>query len=191
METTELPPAVAQASRPLCESARKLASENLDIAEQMARWQFRRCHRMVPLDELISESMFGLVYAAGMFDPSRSVPFGTYARLAIRHRLTYTVKRWLRGGTRHARNFADVLAEPDQQIDPVCHRTREPIEAIQTHELVESLRRRMNPRWYRIFELYYAEGCTMREVGKRVGVSRERVRQLLDKAKARARAILN
>ena len=35
--------------------------------------------RKVPLEELHGEALFGLVYAASMFDAGRGVPFGAYA----------------------------------------------------------------------------------------------------------------
>ena len=50
--------------------------------------------RDVPADELISEALFGLTYAAGRYDEDRHVPFGAYANMVIRHRLIQTVIRW-------------------------------------------------------------------------------------------------
>jgi RNA polymerase sigma factor (sigma-70 family) len=54
-------------------------------------------------------------------------------------------------------------------------------------ELLEHIRRTMPRRWFTLLQMYFVEEHTLEEIGNRVGVSRERVRQLLNRALARAR----
>jgi RNA polymerase sigma factor (sigma-70 family) len=37
-------------------------------------------------------------------------------------------------------------------------------------------------RSYAVLYQYHAEGCTLREIGERLGLTRERVRQIINKA---------
>ncbi len=173
---------------PLTEKARQLAADHLELAEQMAWWQYRQSARLVPLDELRGDAMYGLVYAAGMFDDTRNVPFPAYARMAIRHRLMQAVRNWLRGGSRRAKSFSEFGENAHAELDPACTRAREAGSEMNVDEMIGQVRRVLPARWFQAFHMYYGQGFTMREVGEQLGVTRERVRQLLDKAMLRARA---
>jgi len=157
------------------------------LAYQLA-WKFARHNaRDVPADELISEALYGLTYAAGLFDESRGVPFGAYATLVIRHRLIHAIIRW-----RRARRIivplpvrfgseGETWEAEDRNPPPEAH------VGAAAREMCERVRRILPARWYTALRLYHAEGYSLSEVAARMGITRNRVRQLLDKAQDQAR----
>jgi RNA polymerase sigma factor (sigma-70 family) len=173
--------------QPLSDAAQELAHAHLNLARRLAWKHYQSSARLVPLDELRGEALYGLVYAAGMFDPGRGVPFGAYATLAITHRLIQAVNVWRRGGRLAPVRFTDLTASTQRDFDTPCLRTREPLDHAVLDELIDRVRRMLPPRWFQALLLYYAHGHTLEEVGHRLGVTRERVRQLLTKAMGRAR----
>ncbi len=161
--------------------------EHLTLARRLAWKYFQSSSRCVPLDELRGEALYALVYAAGMFDEKRGVPFGAYATMAISHRLIQAVNSWRRGGRQACTRFSDLTAFTQTEFDSPCPRTRESKDLAALREAMERLQRLMPPRWFHALHLYYAQGHTLEEVGRHLGVTRERVRQLLTKAIDRAR----
>jgi RNA polymerase sigma factor (sigma-70 family) len=182
MERIRVAPRGEASLEPLTTAAQNLASSHLRLARQLAWRQYQRCARSVPLDELRGEAFYGLVYAAGMFDPARRVPFGAYATMAITHRLIQAVNVWRRGGRLAHIRFTDLTANTDNEFDTTCPHTRESIDYAVLHELLDQVRHMLPPRWFQALQLYYSDGHTLEEVGRHLGVTRERVRQLLTKA---------
>jgi RNA polymerase sigma factor (sigma-70 family) len=154
-------------------------------------WRFARSKaRDVPADDLIGEALLGLTYAAAMYDDGRSVPFSAYARLVIHHRLIHWVRVWRRG-----RRLRLHRPEPDENGDNAVwdaedrHPRPDPAAGATARELCERIRRVLPAHLYAILHEYHAEGQTLREIGERLGISRQRVQQLLDKAADRAREL--
>src|SRR6476619_778695 len=89
------------------------------IAYQMARAFRRNRARDIPSDDLIGEALYGLTYAAGMYDEDRGVPFPAYASQVVRHRLVNAIiswrrQRWIHGLPGEVRSGAKV---PDSAPD--------------------------------------------------------------------------
>lgn len=160
------------------------------LAHGLARRHYERFGRLLPLDELDGEAVYALVYAADRFDEGRGVPFGAYATLVVRHRLNQAVSAWRRGGRLAHTRFTDLTAagpEPDRRFDVACHRTRAGDDEAAVREALARVRAVVRPRWYRALHLYHAQGHTLEEVGAILGVSRERVRQMVGAAINQAR----
>jgi RNA polymerase sigma factor (sigma-70 family) len=188
------PPPPQEVGKPpagLDAAGRQRLHDYLDLADCLARTQFRRCGRKVPLDELAGEARLALVYAAGLFDEGRGVPFGAYVTMVVRHWLVQAVTRWRRRGRLDHVCFTE-LSSPDaaderSPFDPPCPRGQNPAQEAADREVVDRVRRSMPPRWFALLRLYFVEEHTLEEIGVQIGVSRERVRQLLAKALRRAR----
>ncbi len=159
-------------------------------------WRFVR-HRdrgVPPPDELISEALYGLTYAAGLFDEARGVPFGPYAAMVVRHQLIHAVLRWRRrvrlvpyptGRPRvgDERPWDDDPWEAEDRRTPP-----DPATGAATREMCDRIRRAMPASWYRVIRLFYGEGYTYTEIARRTGQSREAIRLVVRKATARARS---
>jgi RNA polymerase sigma factor (sigma-70 family) len=173
--------------RPLDSVARARVEGAVPLAYQMA-WRYaRRRAPDVPVDELIAEALYGLTYAAGLFDEARGVPFGAYAALVIRHRLMQLVRSWRRAAARArpypGRAFADDA--PWEAADD--HPAPDPAAPTVVREMCDRLRQVLPPRWYTILRLYHAEGRTCQEIGRKLGVTRQGIQHLLAQAVQAAR----
>jgi RNA polymerase sigma factor (sigma-70 family) len=171
-------------ARPLTATGQARVAAFTTLAYRLA-WYFARSRATdVPVDELIAEAFYGLTYAAGMFRPSKRVPFGAYATMVIRHRLMQAIRAWRRdrwagpfptGTDEYAWEAPDPKPAPDLAARAAAR------------EMCERVRRALPARLYTILRLYHGEGRTLEEIGTTYGVTRQRIRQLLAKATARAR----
>jgi RNA polymerase sigma factor (sigma-70 family) len=153
------------------------------IAYQIARAFRRHRARDIPCDELIGEALYGLTYAAGMYDEDRGVPFSSYATQVVRHRLvnaiiTWRRQRWIQDLPGGVRSEAKV---PDSAPDVIVGAT--------ARDMCEQIRRALPPRLYDPLRLFYLEGRPVREISARLGISPRRVRQLLELAAEEARKV--
>jgi RNA polymerase sigma factor (sigma-70 family) len=157
------------------------------LAYRLAWHYARQRARDVPPDELIAEALYGLTYAAGMFDESRHVPFGAYATMAIRHRLGQLIHGWRRG-RRVLPYPANSDSADDAPWDAADNRPKPDLVAsTSARDQCERVRRVLPARWYTVLRLRHAEGLTLQEIGDYFGVSRQWIRQVLEKASRRAR----
>ena len=188
-QRTVHPPRPPHHPRPLDVPAQERAVAFTHLAYQLAWWFARNTARDVPADELISEALFGLTYAAGRYDEDRHVPFGAYANMVIRHRLIQTVIRWRDRRFAPLPEWSESSGEPWEAADyrptpDLCARAA-------ASELCDRVRRALPPRWYKALRLYYSDGLTLEEVGLRLGISRQRVAQVIIKATELAREALS
>lgn len=176
----------------LDEAAQQRVQSHLHLADALAWRQYHRCGRTVPLEELQGEAQLALAYAASLYDEGKGIPFGAYVTMVIRHRLVQAVTLWRRGGRLDHIRFTDLLAqnaeEDAQAFEPVCPHSREAEEEAAMRELVDRVRRMMPARWFLLLELHFVHEYTLNEIAEQFHISRERVRQLLAKAVARARS---
>jgi RNA polymerase sigma factor (sigma-70 family) len=152
------------------------------IAYQMAR-AFRRYRaRDIPRDELIGEALYGLTYAAGMYDEDRGIPFSAYAAQVVRHRLVNAIINWRR--QRWVQYLPGVQSDakvPDSAPDVAI--------GASARDMCEQIRQVLPARQYALLHLYYLEALPVKEIGARLGITPRRVRQLLVKAADEARKV--
>jgi RNA polymerase sigma factor (sigma-70 family) len=166
----------------------------------------------VPREDLESEGRLGLLDAALRFDPAHGVQFITYASWWARRRMQLFAARHARVVRRPAtrasarpiewgevsiddpvgvgatRRWSDVLPDPA---------ARPPVADLLDMEGVALLARAVGelpPLWARVVSLRFGfhdrAPMTLRAIGARLGLSRERVRQIEAKSLRRLRAIV-
>ena len=150
-------------------------------------WKFaRREARRIPVDDLFSEALFGLAYAHSMCDPQRGVPFKKYAMMVICHRLRNLIASWRRREVEvplpRLRHDPEVEWQPEDTED-----YREAGRSMDEDELWSEVSYTLPPRQYEIIRLHYRSGCSLAQIGRRFGITRQRTCQLLAKARNRLR----
>lgn len=151
----------------------------------------------VSLPDLIAEGNVGLVRAAGLFDPERGVKFISYAVWWIRQAILRAIDSQSRNSRRTTPLEAPLHADDDdpslmqllvdvEAPDPV-ERTMDAVRSNEIQRAIGSL----EPREARVLRLYYGldgdQPLTLEEIGTVFGLSRERIRQIKEKALRRLR----
>ena len=179
-------PSISPTVRSLDAAGQQRVRAFCTLAYKMA-WRFARHQaRDIPPEELVGEALCGLTYAASMFQENRGVPFAAYATLVVRHRLIRAILDWRREKWIRPLPVKRTGDEPWEAEDPhspdICADTS-------ARDMCEQIRRALPPRWYSVLSLHYVKGLSFEEVGKQLGMSRERARQIVRKAAKRAREV--
>lgn len=147
------------------------------------------------MDDAIAQCMLGLIRAAQLFDKNRKaertgrpVKFGTYAM----HWVRCFFQRWtdhrVKEGMHNVVQMSAMGAasEHHTQWEPACD-ARLAEDESNDADAVARLLRVLPKRLRLLMRLRFIEGLTLEETGAQMGVTRERVRQLEARAKARLR----
>ena len=134
--------------------------------------------------DLINEGNVGLIKAAEKFDEKRGLKFITYAVWWIRERILNA----LAAEQRHfARQLLNELPSPDSLITPVSQ-TSESL-SIEMNHALSLLGERERLIIERTYGLNGQPEMTLEEIGEGLELSRERVRQIREKAIRKLRAM--
>jgi len=164
------------------------------------RWY--RANRGIDREEYVAAVEMGFCDAARLFDKRRGYKFATYAGWWADNHVRKLLNdydsslgprdRRIKGRIRVS-TFSQVMAREDGVFDD--YRTTddllaspEPPERFEVpDDFWPRVRKVLDAREYLILKLYYSGQCpTYEHVGKRIGVTRERVRQIHDRALRKA-----
>jgi RNA polymerase sigma factor (sigma-70 family) len=129
--------------------------------------------------ELISDGNMSLIRAVEKFDYSRGFKFSTYASWAIMKNFARSIPDEKHHRERYLTGHDDLFdASPDNRTDE-----QEVLStAEQARDLAHKFLDRLSPRDREIIRLRAgidnSEGMTLEEIGQRLGITKERVRQL-------------
>lgn len=153
-------------------------------AEKLAcklAWRFYRRHPELELDDLLQVARMTCWRAALQYDPERGFRFTSYSGRAVWYELIKyadTVFDYRRKFSGHGEDGMPLENLPDPATPEAV--SDWPAALLQNFlELPE--------RTQEIVRLYVCQGYTLCEVGQRMGISRERVRQVVSGALARLR----
>ena len=191
-----------------CEDWEQLVVENLALAAWCAKAAYKGwVARRITWDDAVAAATLGLVEAARRFDPARGNRFTTFAVWYCRSRVqdaaaaggVVTVPRTDRGARRREETAARAARaagrhrplsadweESMPHADDAAIRDAE--SAAHAAGRAGALLRRLDAR-SRDVVLSRARGEALADVGRRLGVTRERVRQIQAKAMRRLRAL--
>ena len=140
--------------------------------------------------ELISDGNMSLIHAVEKFDFSRGTKFSTYATWAITKNFVRTIPEEKRRRDRFVTGHEEMFkATADHRTDEPEHEST----LVQMQEVVKGMLGRLNERERRIiisrFGLGGASQRTLQQLGRELGISKERVRQLESRARDTLRRI--
>jgi RNA polymerase primary sigma factor len=139
------------------------------------------------LSECLSDGNFALIQAVDGFDFARGNKFSTYATRAIRNQLGRNKRRSIRRRNLSLVPFEDSLTLPHSHLDePDAEEVRE-----RQQSAIRRWLCRLEERERRVLASHYGLGGvprqTLTEIGQQLGISKERVRQIEDRARAKLR----
>ncbi|MGP0068776.1 MAG: sigma-70 family RNA polymerase sigma factor [Isosphaeraceae bacterium] len=164
----------------------RIVEMNLRLVVSIAKTRVRAGY---DLSECVSDGNLALILAVDGFDFSRGYKFSTYATWAIRNELGRNDRRSIRLRRHPFTAYEASLTAPGTGVD-----TREREEVLERRRsVVRRWLRRLNTRERRILASRYGIGGAPRQslakIGQELGISRERVRQIADRAKVKLRKI--
>ena len=167
-----------------------LITENVGLAYTMVA-RFRG--NSVDRDDLLGEALLALLRAVEGFDPSRGCRFSTYACNAIVRALMQAVKKSNRAGGLRFVGELDILGErlheledtPNAWSELFADRLRRALE-VNEGDLTEREHAVLAER----FPMRGESRRTLAQIGHRLGLSKERVRQIQSMALAKLRDVL-
>lgn len=165
----------------------RLVKENQGFVISLAK---KYTGRGVDLDDLVSEGNLGMIRAAEKYDAGKGRKFIAYAAPFIKDAITkaieaendkspLSVDEPLPVGSRNTMNLLHVIENKN------APRADEALSALSDQADAEKLIATLPEREQTIIRLYFGIGgdkMTMAEIGEHMGLKRERVRQLRDKA---------
>lgn len=179
----------------------KLLTSNLKYMCKMAN-KYR--NRGVPFSYLISEANDALIYAIEKFDDKKDVKLFSYARWwvdAYLGKLTVNSKNSRTSEISEKENFNEENIEyiqeyPRENKIDVCENNNVSISEIKS--IITELYTILDDREKTIISMKYGiepyeKEYTLDEIGRKIGITKERVRQISEKAltKMRSKAMLN
>lgn len=166
----------------------KLVKANLKFVVNYAK-QYRNSG--VPFSDLISEGNLGLIKAAHKFDASKNVKFISYAVWWIRNSIQECINRY-KGNNDEVNGDAYMFdncrsTEYDISTQMVNNEFEEELSDLQSREItVNELLKTLKKREIKILSLYFGlydgREMTLDEIGQEMELTKERVRQIKDKA---------
>ena len=172
---------MAKSKLPVCDND-VIPEDHLNLV----RYWAKRFGADGPMDDSdqFSRGCVGLMHAKQRFDPSRNVKFSTYASFWIRaymQRDHYFVDQSV--DTVPFSNFSRKSEDGEFEI-AVDRRSRHTEDVSVQDEARRAMEiiRRADPRWADIVEMRFVRGMHLREIGEEVSLSKERVRQILERA---------
>ncbi len=167
------------------------------LAYSVAHRHHRLSQYQVPLEELQGEALFALTEAAARFDMSKArtgspIP---YLSMVLWHALIQYRKFWCKRKEVFGRPFTDMdssrpsVRGDSSYFDPVDGRERDPAEQVELRLDVQQLRSSLSPHLKRFFDLRMS-GLTHKQIGGRMGITRQRVEQLQKQLIERGRKVL-
>jgi RNA polymerase sigma factor (sigma-70 family) len=150
----------------------KIAKDYLLLVKSIAN---KYAHLGVPLEDLEQEGMIGLLKAADKFEDDKNAKFSTYATYWIKKKILEAIDKEKKGSL-------DSIKLIDESVE-----TRE--DALKTSQYLK-LPQNMPDIERQILRMLFEEQLTLKEIAQELEISRERVRQLKEKALRRMRAKL-
>ena len=150
----------------------KIATEYLPLVRSIVK---KYAHLGVPIEDLEQEGMIGLLEAADKFRDDKGAKFSTYATYWIKKKILAAIDKEKKGSL-------DSIKFTEGSVE-----TKE--DELKTSQYLK-LPQNMPDSERKILRMLFEEQLTLKEIAQELKISRERVRQLKEKALRRMRVKL-
>ncbi len=147
----------------------KIANDYLPLVKSIAK---KYAHLGVPTEDLEQEGMIGLLKAADKFQDDKNAKFSTYATYWIKKKILEAIDKEKKGSL-------DSIKLIDESVE-----TKE--DELKISQYLK-LPQNMPDIERQILRMLFEEQLTLKEIAQELEISRERVRQLKEKALRRMR----
>lgn len=158
----------------------------LPLSRRIAAEAVRR--GLLSWDEAMSEAMAGIVEAFRRYDPAAGVTPGAYAMRVAEGRVRDAERRAARRASREV--AYDPHTPPFPEVDPTRVSVEEEVERKDLIQRLAAAVSHLDRRTQILLSLRYVEGLTWEEVGKVLGISRQRASAIHDAALRQLRKLL-
>ena len=153
----------------------KIATEYLPLVKSIAN---KYAHLGVPIEDIIQEGLIGLLEAEKKFDETKGTKLSTYATFWIKKKILESIEKEKKSSL-YSVSLDDSVQENKLQTE------------IKTESKKISIPDNFPNIEKKILQLLFYEEKTLKEIAEILNISRERTRQLKEKALRRLRVTSN
>jgi RNA polymerase sporulation-specific sigma factor len=157
-----------------------LVEENIGLVHKWARRYYRYAQSIptVSYEDIFLEGVYGLIKAIDKYKPQKG-SFSTYATIWIKQ----SIRRFLQKEKAQLKGRGYLPVQEDEEEQMTLEDMPAEEEELPSSD-IESLKRKIEyasipQRSKDILRMYFLEGYSLREIGEKIGLSKERVRQLI------------
>jgi RNA polymerase sigma factor (sigma-70 family) len=157
-----------------------LVEENIGLVHKWARRYYRYAQSIptVSYEDIFLEGVYGLIKAIDKYKPQKG-SFSTYATIWIKQ----SIRRFLQKEKAQLKGRGYLPVQEDEEEQMTLEDMPAEEEELPSSDL-ENLKRKIEyapipQRSKDILRMYFLEGYSLREIGEKIGLSKERVRQLI------------
>lgn len=154
-----------------------LVIENMSLADRLAYQKKKNLPKFIDIEELKSAAYLGLVEAANRFKPEVGVKFSTFAYV----RIFGAMCDYLRENYKINKDFF-VFASSETN-DIAFENFVESKKDVKYYESLELFSLGLDSQTKKIIQYYFIYDYSMKEVGKKLGLSESRICQLIKQYK--------
>lgn len=167
------------------EGINKILIDNRKLVCYVIKHRYGDFLHSFDFDELVSIGMIGLWIAIQKFNPELG-SFSTYAAWRIRSTVGREIFVRIRGKKRIPRISLDALDDKDRFDIGDTSKENTGLDHLFASDAVASIMSKLKARDRDALAMRYLQGANLETIGKRLNVTRERARQIIDKARNEA-----
>ena len=150
----------------------KITTDYLPLVRSIAK---KYSHLGVSIEDLVQEGMIGLLEAADKFKNDKKAKFSTYANYWIKKKILVAINKEKKGSLDSIKLKKETNVHKEEELETSQY--------LKLPQNIPDTERK-------ILRMVYEEQLTLKEIAQILGISRERVRQLKEKALRRLRVKL-
>lgn len=168
-------------------TTQQLIEKYIPLANKLAFDRKKTLPKFVDIEELQSAAYLGLTEAANRFDESRGISFSTFAYPRILGAIVDSLRQMGWGKRTDPKQAFSLDVPVSDEADMSLKDMLAAPEEHNINEIFEVISQGFDKQAEQVLRHYFIDECSMKEVGKKFGVSESRISQLISQYKMRIR----